>query len=257
MIWLWALLFAVAVFQLSSLATTIYLHRAATHRALDLHPWVELGMRCELWLFTGIVTREWVAVHRKHHHHTDVEGDPHSPVLEGLWPILLANAWYYKRETRNEETLRRYARDIPEHWYDRWLLDRGGWGLLAGLALTYGLMRLLGAGPLGALGWALGTYVLQAALYIVANALINGACHAIGYRNFKNPATNLRWVAWLSAGEGLHNNHHQFPSAGKLSLRRSEVDPAWPVIRLLDKLSLAKVRPLPKAVVATAAGESK
>ncbi len=252
MLWLWALIYAIVIFQLSSLATTIYLHRAATHRALDLHPAIELAMRIELWLFTGIVTREWVAVHRKHHHHTDVLGDPHSPVLEGLWAILLANAWYYKRETRNPETLQRYARDIPQRWFDRWMLDRGGWGIALGAALTCGLMSLLGARPLAALAWGLSAYLLQGLLYIFANALINGACHAIGYRNFQNPATNLRWVAWLSAGEGLHNNHHQFPSSGKLSLHRSEVDPAWPVIRLLRRLSLARVRPLPRALAAPA-----
>lgn len=246
-LWVWAGIYTLAVFQFSALATTIYLHRSATHRALTLHPAMELPMRIHLWLFTGIVTREWVAVHRKHHHFTDETGDPHSPLLEGLWQILAGNPIYYRRAANDAENIRLYAKDIPERWYDRVFLDRGGWGILAGLALTMGIMGALGAHVVTALWLGLAVYFTQAVLYIGANALINGACHVLGYRNFENTATNLRWVAWLSAGEGLHNNHHQYPSAGRLSVRRTEVDLAWPVIRLLERLSLAKVKQLPQA----------
>lgn len=249
-LWFWAGLYALIAFQISALVTTVYLHRGVTHRALTLHPAAELPMRFHLWLFTGIVTREWVAVHRKHHHFTDETGDPHSPLLEGLWQILAGNPLYYRRAANDRDNIRSYARDIPERWYDRWLLDRGGWGIVCGLALTVAVLLALGA-PLWTAVW-LGfvTYVGQALLYIGANALINGACHYLGYRNFDNTATNLRWVAWLSAGEGLHNNHHQYPSAGKLSLRRSEVDLAWPFIRLLELLRLARVKELPRAFLA-------
>ncbi len=252
MFWLWATLYVLFFFQLSAIFTTVYLHRAATHKALTLNPVVELLMRAELWLYTGIVTREWVAVHRKHHHFTDVPGDPHSPYIEGLWEIIIGNPWYYKREAGHKETIEHYAKDIPSRWHDRLFLDNGMMGILIGLGLTMGFVRWLSPGHAwwyaAALG--LGLYLTQAILYILANALINGACHALGYKNFSNTATNLRWVAWLSAGEGLHNNHHQFPSASKLSMRKTEVDPGWPVIRLLRKLSLAQVKPLPEAAIA-------
>jgi stearoyl-CoA desaturase (delta-9 desaturase) len=240
-----ALAVAVASMQLSTFSTTIYLHRAMAHKGLRLHPAVAFLMRLQLWIFTGIVTREWVAVHRKHHHFTDIEGDPHSPYLKGLWPVLLWNAIYYAREANQPETIDKYTRDMP-HTRGEVVLSRGWLGVTLGLsAFVYGFWLLAGGwvGPL--IGAA--TFGVQAIGYITLNALINGACHAVGYRNFSNTATNLRFVAWITGGEGLHNNHHQYPAAAKLAMnrRRLEFDPAWAVIKFLSWFSLAEPLPLP------------
>lgn len=188
-------------------------------------------MQVWLWLFTGMKARQWAAVHRKHHRFTDIEGDPHSPKLEGLGKILLANALLYRREASNPETLERYTRDIKQNWIQRNILGRGYTGMAVGLTIT---ILLLGV-PGGLLA-----FVVNALLYVFLSGIINGACHVIGYRNFPNPATNLHWAGWLIAGEGYHNNHHEFPASAKFSKRRNEFDPAWPVIWLLVRLRLAK-----------------
>ncbi len=217
--------------QLSTFATSIYLHRSLTHRALYLHPLVAFPLRLQLWLASGIVTKEWVAVHRKHHRYSDVEGDPHSPALEGLWRILAGNVYYYARETQNPETLARYAPDVGNNWLDRYVFRSGLMGLGLGLSLFIFLL-----GPL----WGGLAFAAQAAIYIFLNAVINGAGHAVGYRTFDNNATNMRLVALLTAGEGLHNNHHAFPTSARFSLRGWEFDPSWPLIRLLTWLRLAR-----------------
>lgn len=225
--------------QISSFATSIYLHRCLAHRALALNPAVSFLARLELWLATGIVPKEWVAVHRKHHRHTDVEGDPHSPILEGLWKILLGNVYYYAREARNGDTLTRFAPDIGNSWLDRHVFRYGALGLGVGVLL---FVLLVGSiwGPIA--------FATQAAAYIFSNAVINGAGHAVGYRTFENTATNLRAVALLTAGEGLHNNHHAYPTSARFSIGRGEFDPSWPVIRLLSLLRLARpVRLAPSA----------
>ncbi len=225
--------------QISSFATSIYLHRCLAHRALALNPAVSFLARLELWLATGIVPKEWVAVHRKHHRHTDVEGDPHSPILEGLWKILLGNVYYYAREARNGDTLARFAPDIGNTWLDRHVFRYGALGVGVGL-----LLFALLVGPI----WGPIAFATQAAVYIFSNAVINGAGHAVGYRTFENTATNLRAVALLTAGEGLHNNHHAYPTSARFSIGRGEFDPSWPVIRLLSLLHLARpVRLAPPA----------
>lgn len=238
-----ALLAGLASMQLSSLCTTIYLHRAMAHKGLRLHPVVAMAMRVQLWLFTGISMREWVAVHRKHHHFTDEEGDPHSPHLMGLTRVLLWNAVYYAREARKPDVVEKYTRDIRPARTE-WLLSTGSIGLSIMLAIfMYGFHRLVPgwAGP--AIGAT--TFILQGAAYIFGSAVINSICHVVGYKNFNNTATNLRSVAFWTGGEGLHNNHHQYPASSKFSMRRGEFDPAWPVIRLLERMRLAEPLPLP------------
>jgi stearoyl-CoA desaturase (delta-9 desaturase) len=220
------------VTQAAVFSTTIYLHRAATHRAVVLHPVVAWLFRFDIWLTTGIVPAEWVAVHRKHHVFTDEEGDPHSPALEGFWKVQLGNVFYYIRELKDRAVVDKYARDIKKDWWDRALFDRGGVGPLIG---TIALCAVLG--PV----WGLFAAGLHAVMYVfVLSPSINGLCHHVGYRNFENTATNIRLIAWLTGGEGLHNNHHGFPRSPKFSFRPSEFDPAWPVIRLLTLLKLAK-----------------
>jgi stearoyl-CoA desaturase (delta-9 desaturase) len=235
--------------QLSGLSTTIYLHRTMAHKGLRLHPAVARIMQMQLWIFTGLSTREWVAVHRKHHHFTDEAGDPHSPVLKGLWNVLLLNAYYYSRESRDPEVLAKYTRDIPASRLEP-LFARGWIGVILGSLIFMSFFGFLFGGWVGPITGLL-VFIVQGVGYVFLNAVINGACHAVGYRNFNNTATNIRLVAWLSCGEGLHNNHHQYPSASKFSMRRGEFDPAWPVVRLLSRLSLAQPLPLPEVTLSS------
>jgi stearoyl-CoA desaturase (delta-9 desaturase) len=239
-----AVLAGLASMQLSSFCTTIYLHRAMAHKGLRLHPAVAMLMRIEIWLFTGISMREWVAVHRKHHHFTDEEGDPHSPHLMGLTRVLLWNAVYYAREAKKPEVIEKYTRDIGSSPAD-FLLDRGLIGLGIMMAVFVAGFHLLVPGWAGAVIGAV-TFVAQGAAYIFGSAVINSICHVIGYKNFENTATNLRSVAFWTGGEGLHNNHHQYPASSRFSMRRGEFDPAWPVIRMLERFRLAEALPLPE-----------
>ena len=223
---------AIVLIQVAVFGTTIYLHRTATHRALTLHPAVAWLFRFSLWLTTGLSTKEWVAVHRKHHAFTDEEGDPHSPLLMGFWSVQLGNVFLYLKEAKNPAIVEKYARDITDDWSERLLFQRGWLGLLIG---TVSLCAIIGIGP------ALLAAGIHATMYVfVLSSSINGLCHAVGYRNFDNTATNLRFLALLTGGEGLHNNHHGFPRSPKFSFRASEIDPAWPIIKLLTVLHLAR-----------------
>jgi stearoyl-CoA desaturase (delta-9 desaturase) len=226
-----SLVAAAILIQVAVFGTTIYLHRSATHRALTLHPAVAWLFRLSLWLTTGLSTKEWVAVHRKHHAFTDEEGDPHSPSLMGFWSVQLGNVFHYLREAKNPQVVERYARDISDDWSERFFFRHGLLGVTIGTSL---LCLLIGTGP------ALTAAAIHAFTYVfVLSSSINGLCHAVGYKNFDNTATNLRFLALLTGGEGLHNNHHGFPRSPKFSFRASEIDPAWPVIKLLIALNLA------------------
>jgi stearoyl-CoA desaturase (delta-9 desaturase) len=228
-----ALIVSSLVTQVAVFSTTIYLHRTATHRAIVLHPAVQWCFRFCIWVTTGIVPAEWVAVHLKHHAFTDEEGDPHSPALEGFWKVQWGNVFYYIRELKQDPSIvDKYAHHMKKDAWDRVLFKRGGIGPALG---TIGLCLVLG------LGWGLLAAGLHAFMYVfVLSSSINGLCHHVGYKNFANTATNIRFIAWLTGGEGLHNNHHGFPRSPKFSFKRSEFDPAWPVIRLLTALKLAK-----------------
>ena len=223
---------AVVVTQVAIFSTTIYLHRAATHRGLVLHPAAAFSLRLPLWLTTGISTKEWVAVHRKHHAFTDEEGDPHSPLLKGFWRIQLGNVFYYVREARNAEMVEKFAPDIKEDFWDRWFFNYGTIGPLIGTAILCSAIGLW-CGLLAA--------VIHAISYVfVLSPSINGLCHHVGYKNFGNTATNLRVLALVTGGEGLHNNHHAYPRSPKFSVARGEIDPAWPIVKLLTLLTLAR-----------------
>ncbi|MDQ4128355.1 MAG: fatty acid desaturase [Actinomycetota bacterium] len=218
--------------QVATLITTVYLHRVLSHKSIRLHPAVTMFMRISTWMLTSISPREWVAVHRKHHNFSDVEGDPHSPHIEGYWQIMIGNVYYYRREANNDNTLEKYASDLPFDRLDRMFLRRGTLGFsLTGVILVL----LMGIGP------GLVALATLAVVYLLLNAAINGAGHTFGYKSFENDATNLKVLALFTFGEGLHNNHHARPASAKLSAFRGEIDPAWPVIRLLEKLGLAEV----------------
>jgi len=227
-----AVLVGLGLSQVAGFVTTVYLHRTLSHKALRLHPAMTLLMRIGTWMFMIVSPREWVAVHRKHHNFSDVDGDPHSPHIEGYWQIMIGNVYYYKREARNDNTLEKYAADLPYDRFDKMLFRYPE----AGFVFTGALMVLLmGFGP------GLVAYSVHTVLYIVLNAAVNGAGHTFGYKNFANDATNLKLLALVTLGEGLHNNHHARPAAPKLSAFRGEFDPAWPIIRIMEKFRLVEV----------------
>ena len=227
-----SLVAAAVLIQTAVFSTTIYLHRTATHKALVISPALEWMFKFALWLTTGIETKEWVAVHRKHHAFTDEEGDPHSPVLKGFWKVQLGNVYYYMQEVKHTDVVERYARDLKDGWWDKHIFRHGFLGLGLG---TVALCMVIGV------WWGLLAAAVHAVLYVfVLSSSINGLCHHVGYRNFDNTATNLRFLALLTGGEGLHNNHHGYPRSPKFSFRPSEIDPAWPIIRMLIALRLAK-----------------
>ena len=230
------LLASAAVTQIAVYGTTIYLHRTATHKSLDVHPAIAFIFKFSLWLTTGQCTKEWVAVHRKHHAFTDEEGDPHSPKIEGFWNVQLGNVYYYVREIKKTDVVARYARDIKDGWSDKYMFNHG----LLGLGIGTALLCLI-IGPVIGVGWALLAAGIHAVMYVfVLSSSINGLCHHVGYRNFDNTATNIRALALITGGEGLHNNHHGYPRSPKFSFRATEFDPAWPLIKLLVALKLAK-----------------
>jgi stearoyl-CoA desaturase (delta-9 desaturase) len=228
-----AVLVGLAVCQVALLITTVYLHRALSHRAITLSPPVAFAFRFALWITTGIRPRQWVAVHRRHHAFTDVEGDPHSPILEGFSMVQFGNAALYRRAARDPETLRRYARDLPPDAFDRYLFDHAWLGLGIGI----GALCLL-------IGWEQGLIAagVHAVSYLLLNGAINAIGHAFGRQPYPNPARNNQWLAWITAGEGLHNNHHAAPTSARLALHPREVDLGWLFISMLVRARLATVR---------------
>ena len=231
-IWLVPLV-TLALVQSAAIATSVYLHRTLAHRSLTVHPVADVAFRAVLWLTTGQRREEWVAVHRKHHTFTDREGDPHSPRLLGFWRVQFLNVYYYMREVRSPDTVRKYAPDIPEDRLDRALFS---WGWL-GLGLGTGLLCLI----LGILP-GLVAAAAHGILYVFVLApLINGLGHWRGAQNFENTAYNSSLLSWVTGGESLHNNHHAFPRAPKFSVRPREFDPSWLVIRVLAAVGLVAV----------------
>jgi len=236
----WAVpIVTIVLTQVAVIATSIYLHRALAHRSLHLHPIADVAFRVALWLTTGQSRQEWVAVHRKHHTFTDREGDPHSPRLLGFWRVQLFNVAYYMREARNAETLETFAPDLRPDRLDRVLFSHGVLGLGVGLSL---LCALIGLWP----GLIAG--LTHAVLYVFVMApLINALGHWRGSKNFENTAYNRRFLAWITGGESLHNNHHAHPRSPKFSMRRSEFDPSWLIIRALAAVRLLAIQGSPIA----------
>ncbi|MFZ9016870.1 MAG: fatty acid desaturase [Ilumatobacteraceae bacterium] len=228
-----ALVAGITVTTIANLATTIYLHRGLAHRAISFPRPVDGAFKTVIWLATGIKVREWVAVHRKHHAHTDTELDPHSPAVSGWWTVQKHNLAMYRRAAHDQHNIERYARDLPPTRWDRVVFDRSWLGLLLGLAA---LCAVLGVG-IGLLAAA-----VHLAYYVAASAAVNAIGHHFGRRPYRNSATNLQWLALLTAGEGLHNNHHAAPTSAKLAHRRYEFDPAWLVVKPMTWLGLAEVR---------------
>jgi stearoyl-CoA desaturase (delta-9 desaturase) len=221
------------VTQIGVICTTVFLHRALAHKAITLSPAARSVFRLVTWLTTGIRPRQWVAVHRKHHAYTDVEGDPHSPVLLGFWKVQLANVALYRKCARDGEVVQKYAKDLPPDKWDRYLFDHAFLGLGLGVAILYGIF-----------GWQVGLMAagFHVVIYLSVNAAVNAVGHYFGKKVYDNTARNNQWLAWLTAGEGLHNNHHAAPTSAKLSLGPREIDPGWWIISLLVKTKQANVR---------------
>ncbi|MFO1399578.1 MAG: fatty acid desaturase [Burkholderiales bacterium] len=215
---------------------TIFLHRAQAHRALDLHPVVSHFFRFWLWLTTGMVTKEWVAIHRKHHAKVETVDDPHSPQTRGIKTVLLRGAELYRDESRNQETLAKYGHGTPDDWIERNVYTRFSWQGV-GLMLAVDLVLF---GPIGATIWA----VQMLWIPITAAGIINGIGHYWGYRNFACADTSTNILPWgiVIGGEELHNNHHAYGTSAKLSSQWYEFDLGWLYIRTLETLGLAKVR---------------
>ena len=225
--------------QLTIASVTIYLHRHQTHRALTLHPIISHVFRFWLWLTTGMVTAEWVAIHRKHHATTDMEGDPHSPVVLGLKKVFWQGAELYRDASNNKELVEKYSHGTPDDWIERNLYARHS---ARGILLMF-LIDVFLFGIPGISIWAIQMMWIP----VWAAGVVNGVGHYWGYRNFEclDAATNVfPWGFWIG-GEELHNNHHTFASSAKFSVKWWEFDIGWMYIRLLSFLGLARVKKLP------------
>ncbi|MBL8520375.1 MAG: fatty acid desaturase [Betaproteobacteria bacterium] len=225
-----------ALTHITIASVTIFLHRAQAHRGLDLHPSISHFFRFWLWLTTGMITKEWVAIHRKHHAKCETEEDPHSPMIYGIRKVLTEGAELYKIEARNAETLDKYGTGTPDDWMERNVYSRFPW---QGVGLML-LVNLLLFGPIGAAVWALQMIWIP----VHAAGVINGIGHYWGYRHFtvSDTSTNIVPIAFWIGGEELHNNHHAFPTSARFSMRWYEFDLGWTYIRILAALKLANVK---------------
>jgi len=222
--------------QLTILSVTLYLHRCQAHRGVDLHPIVSHPMRFWLWLTTAMVTKEWVAIHRKHHAHCETAEDPHSPQVYGIGKVVLQGVQLYQKASDDASIMEKYGAGTPADW-----LERNVYGRHPSLGPTLLLFIEIAAfGVIGVSFWALQMLVIP----VLAAGIVNGLGHWWGYRNFETDdrATNLTPWALLIGGEELHNNHHAFPSSARFALRRFEFDIGWATLRVFERLGLAKVR---------------
>ncbi len=235
----WAyVLITLGLTHITIACVTIFLHRHQTHRALDLHPAISHFFRLWLWLTTGIVTKEWVAIHRKHHARVETEEDPHSPQRLGILKVLLEGSELYRQEAGNPETLENYGFQTPDDFLENNLYSRFSYlGIIIMMAINLGLF-----GFPGLTIWAL----QMAWIPMFAAGVINGLGHWWGYRNFEFPdaSTNIIPIGMFIGGEELHNNHHAFASSARFSSRWYEFDMGWAYIRLMQCFRLAKVKKL-------------
>ena len=226
---------ALLMVQLTMMSVTLYLHRDQAHRAINLHPVLRHIFRFWIWATSGQLTREWVAVHRKHHAFCETEDDPHSPQIYGLKKVLLEGAELYQAEKKNPETLEKFGRGAPNDWIEKNVYSR-----FPNLGIV--LMVLADLVLFGVPGTII-IAIQMSAMPIFAAGVINGLGHHTGYRNFEcdDAATNIVPWGFFIGGEELHNNHHAFPTSAKFSVRKWEFDIGWMYIRIFSWLKLAKV----------------
>ena len=236
-------IYTLVVTHITIAAVTIYLHRCQAHRALDLHAIPSHFFRFWLWMTTGMVTKEWAAIHRKHHAKCETEEDPHSPVTRGIRKVLLEGSELYRAEAKNLETMKKYGHGTPDDWIERNVYTKYS-------ALGISMMLIINVMLFGVIGvsvWA----VQMLWIPITAAGIINGIGHYWGYRNYdcNDAATNIIPFGILIGGEELHNNHHTYGTSAKLSSKWYEFDIGWMYIRILETMGLARVKkvaPAPK-----------
>ncbi|MBX3641057.1 MAG: fatty acid desaturase [Nitrosomonas sp.] len=233
----WGYVVVALVFTHITIASiTIYLHRHSAHRALELHPIPSHFFRFWLWLTTGMVTKEWTAIHRKHHAKCETVDDPHSPMIFGIKKVLTEGAELYRIESKNKETMERYGYGTPDDWMERNIYAKHS---ARGIALML-IINVILFGPIGLTIWAIQMMWTP----IFAAGVINGVGHYWGYRNFQAEDASRNIVPWgiLIGGEELHNNHHAYATSARLSNKWYEFDIGWMYIRILEMLGLAKVK---------------
>ena len=245
--WWGYVLVALALTHVTIVSVTVFLHRHQAHRALELHALPSHFFRFWLWLTTGMVTKEWAAIHRKHHAKCETAEDPHSPQTRGLRKVLWEGAELYRAEAKNAETLPRYGHGTPDDWLERKVYRHS----ILGVAIML-VLDLVAFGPLGLTIWA----VQMAWIPFWAAGVVNGVGHFWGYRNYDCEDASRNLLPWgiLIGGEELHNNHHSFATSAKLSAKWYEFDIGWMYIRLLELLGLAKVK---KTIPRPRFGEAK
>jgi stearoyl-CoA desaturase (delta-9 desaturase) len=225
--------------QITILGVTIFLHRCQAHRALELHPIASHFFRFWLWMTTGMVTKEWTAIHRKHHAKVETVEDPHSPQVKGLRKVLWEGTELYRKESRDKATMERYGEGTPDDWMERRVYT-------AHSALGITLMLIINLalfGPLGLTIWA----IQMAWIPFFAAGVVNGVAHYYGYRNFEcqDASRNISPIGFFIGGEELHNNHHTYATSARFSVKWWEFDMGWAVIRLLQMFGLAKPKRVP------------
>jgi stearoyl-CoA desaturase (delta-9 desaturase) len=239
--WSWwqITLFTLSATHITIASVTIFLHRCQAHRALDLHPIASHFFRLWLWLTTGMVTKEWASIHRKHHAKCETVEDPHSPQILGIGTVLSRGAELYKKEAKNLETLEKYGHGTPDDWLERNICSKFSW---QGVAIMF-IIDVFLFGAIGLTVWA----VQMLWIPITAAGVINGIGHYWGYRNFdcEDASTNIFPWGILIGGEELHNNHHTFATSAKLSNKWYEFDIGWLYIQIMSAVGLATVKKTP------------
>jgi len=236
--WWGYVLVALGLTHVTIAGVTIFLHRHQAHRALDLHPLPSHFFRFWLWFTTGMVTKEWAAIHRKHHAKCETVDDPHSPQILGIDKVMWEGAELYRKESGNPETIEKYGHGTPDDWLERNIYSKHS---VLGIALML-IVNVVLFGPIGLSIWA----VQMAWIPIFAAGVINGIGHFWGYRNYAADDASRNIVPWgiLIGGEELHNNHHAYATSARLSSKWYEFDIGWAYIRTMEILGLAKVKKL-------------
>lgn len=234
--WWQIVLYTLVMTHVTIVGVTLYLHRSQAHRGVDLHPAVAHFFRFWLWLTTGMVTKEWVSIHRKHHARCEREGDPHSPMIYGIGRVLFSGAELYRDESKNAETLKKFGYGTPDDWIERRLYSKHS---VLGIMIML-VIDLMLFGAIGLTVWA----IQMAWIPFWAAGVVNGIGHYWGYRNFASPdtSTNVFPIGILIGGEELHNNHHAYGTSAKFSSRWFEFDIGWGYLRILKALGLADIR---------------
>ncbi len=230
------LIYTLVMTHITIICVTLYLHRGQAHRGIEFHPILSHFMRFWLWLTTGMVTKQWVAIHRKHHKDTDVTGDPHSPHVYGIWRVLFKGAWLYNDASKNSAMVEAYGVGTPDDWVERNIYSsHSKWGITALLILETYLFH----------GWGIVMWLVQMAwIPFWAAGVVNGLGHWWGYRNHETNDHSRNIFPWgiIIGGEELHNNHHRRPADPRLSHRAFEFDIGWFWLSIFRIFKLAKLR---------------